>query len=202
MSIRNIVFDIGNVFVRWAPEEIIRLTFGLNCDKGEISPELFQSAIWKSLNKGEITEGDASLKYQNEFNWSNEDCQRFFYYVKATQLEIYGTFELAIQLKEAGYSLYALTDNVNEIVDFLKRTFEFWPIFDGTTVSAEVGILKPAPEIYRKLLSMHGITASETVFIDDMPYNIEGAESQGIAGIQFSSADQCAQDLRDMGVNF
>ena len=27
-NIKNVVFDIGNVVVRWAPLEIVRLTFG------------------------------------------------------------------------------------------------------------------------------------------------------------------------------
>ncbi|MEF1190116.1 HAD family phosphatase, partial [Vibrio parahaemolyticus] len=27
-QIKNVVFDVGNVLVRWSPPEIVRLTFG------------------------------------------------------------------------------------------------------------------------------------------------------------------------------
>ncbi|GIB50673.1 hypothetical protein VCSRO140_0636 [Vibrio cholerae] len=28
MAIRNVVFDVGNVIVKWAPQDIAQLTFG------------------------------------------------------------------------------------------------------------------------------------------------------------------------------
>ncbi len=45
------------------------------------------------------------------------------------------------------------------------------------------------------------LEASETVFIDDMPYNVEGAKVVGMAGIQFVDAVQCENSLRALGVN-
>ena len=93
------------------------------------------------------------------------------------------------------------TDNVVEIVEYLKNTYEFWPLFDGAVVSAELGMLKPQPEIYQALLSENNLKASETVFIDDMPYNVKGAEAVGISGIQFVDAEQCQNALQRLGVH-
>jgi len=39
---KNVVFDIGNVVVRWAPLEIIRLTFGDNNAVEEKAKSVFR----------------------------------------------------------------------------------------------------------------------------------------------------------------
>ena len=81
-------------------------------------------------------------------------------------------------------------------------TYTFWAQFDGATVSADLGILKPQAEIYRALLTQNEIEASETVFIDDMPYNVKGAEEVGISAIQFKNSAQCEQSLKALGLSF
>ncbi|CAM3612859.1 Alpha-D-glucose-1-phosphate phosphatase YihX [Vibrio aerogenes CECT 7868] len=201
-QIKNVVFDIGNVIVRWSPVEIIRLTFGSAVSPESMAQSIFQSPVWLNLNKGLISETEAKLQYQQAHYLSAEECERLFYYVKHTQLLIYGSTDLLKRVKNAGYGVYALTDNVKEIVSYLKMTYDFWELFDGTTVSASVGLLKPQPEIYQLLLSQYGLVAAETVFIDDMPHNVAGARAAGISAIQFENATQCEQDLKMLGLSF
>nr|WP_321458801.1 HAD family phosphatase [uncultured Vibrio sp.] len=201
-NIKNVVFDIGNVVVRWAPLEIIRLTFGNVESPEEKVKSIFQSDTWFDLNKGIISEREAKLQYQRLLGFSELDCERLFYYVKQTQILIYGSVELIKRVKAAGYRVFALTDNVHEIVSYLKANYTFWHLFEGATVSAEVGLLKPQPEIYQLLLTQHSLEATQTVFIDDMPYNVEGAETVGIAAIQFENAVQCEADLKSLGLTF
>lgn len=206
LNIKNVVFDIGNVVVRWAPLEIMRLTFSDSLSLSDSSAaeqkaeSIIQSEIWLGLNKGQITENDAKSQYKEALGLTDLECERLFYYVKHTQVLIYGSVDLIQRCKAAGYTVLALTDNVHEIVAHLKSTYTFWNLFDGAIVSAEVGLLKPQPEIYQSLLSNYELQASETVFIDDMSYNVEGAEAVGIAGIQFKSAFQCEQALQALGV--
>lgn len=201
-QIKNVVFDVGNVIVRWSPLEITQLTFGSITDLEGRALSIFQSAIWSDLNKGLLTESEAKLRYQQELDLSSLECDRLFYYVKQTQILLHGSVDLIERVKRAGYGVYALTDNVAEIVEYLKATYEFWPLFDGAAVSAELGMLKPQPEIYQALLFNNGLEASETVFIDDMPYNVEGAKAVGMAGIQFIDAVRCENELRVLGVEF
>ncbi|UXI04187.1 HAD family hydrolase [Photobacterium sp. TY1-4] len=201
-NIKNVVFDIGNVVVRWAPLEITRLTFGEIDSVEERAQSIFQSDIWLNLNKGFISESEAKYQYRKALDLSELECERLFYYVKQTQLLIYGSVDLIKRVKTADYRVFALTDNVHEIVSHLKTTYRFWDLFEGATVSAEVGLLKPQPEIYQSLLTQFDLKASETVFIDDMPYNVEGAESVGIAGIQFETSAQCESALKALGLSF
>ncbi|SHE61825.1 HAD family phosphatase [Vibrio gazogenes] len=200
VHIKNVVFDIGNVVVRWDPLAIIRLTFDDSDAAEEQAKSIFQSETWLSLNKGLITENEAKAQYKETLGLTALECERLFYYVKQTQILIYGSVDLIKRCKSAGYHVLALTDNVHEIISYLKATYTFWDLFDGATVSAEVGLLKPQPEIYRSLLSQYGLKASETVFIDDMPYNVKGAESVGMTAIQFKNAAQCEQALKSCGV--
>ncbi|MEZ8102327.1 HAD family hydrolase [Vibrio bivalvicida] len=200
--IENVVFDVGNVIVRWAPLEIVRLAFG-NVEQPEtLAKKVFMSDIWLDLNRGFLTEIEAKQRYQLELDFTSQDCDRLFYYVKQSLIELYGSVDLVKKVKAAGYGVYALTDNVVEIVDFLKTEYDFWPLFDAATVSADLGLLKPQPEIYHSLLNSNQLIAEQCVFLDDMPHNVEGAKSVGMHAIQFLSAEQAEDELKALGLRF
>ena len=98
------------------------------------------------------------------------------------------------------YPLYALTDNVKELVHYLKSKYQFWSKFSGAIVSAEVGYLKPSPEIYQCLISEYYLVPAETLFIDDHMPNVEGARLTGMHAIQFKNAKQCSEELKQLGI--
>lgn len=68
-AIRNVVFDIGNVLVRWAPVEIVRLTFGESGDNHQQARSIFTHPLWAALNRGELTESEAKAAYQETFSF-------------------------------------------------------------------------------------------------------------------------------------
>ena len=201
-SIKNVVFDIGNVLVRWNPIEITRLTFTDTHDIESLCESIFQSEIWYNLNKGLISENEAKLQHQILLGLSEVECERLFYYVKQTQILIYGSVDLVKRVKAAGYRVFALTDNVHEIVNHLKSTYTFWDLFEGAVVSADVGILKPQAEIYQHLLNQFDLKAEETIFLDDMPHNVKGAQNVGITAIEFKNAAQGEHALKELGLVF
>ncbi|GAL18786.1 HAD superfamily hydrolase [Vibrio maritimus] len=203
ISIKNVVFDVGNVIVRWSPIEIVNLTFGtLGDESKELATRIFQSETWLNINKGLLTEQQAKALYQTTLGLSTTECDRLFYYVKETQILLFGTLDLINALKQAGYRIFALTDNVNEIVAHLKQRYDFWPLFEHATISSELGFLKPSNDIYQSLLTHNGLIAEETVFLDDMPYNVEGAKNNGMHAIQFADAEQATGALRELGLTF
>lgn len=55
-TIRNIVFDIGNVFVRWHPPAIVEAAFGLSGEHADARRRaLFgDTDIWRALIAGNI----------------------------------------------------------------------------------------------------------------------------------------------------
>lgn len=68
-------------------------------------------------------------------------------------------------------------------------------LFDGFVMSGEVGITKPAPEIFELAASKLGVEPEECLMIDDIPTNVEGAIAAGMRGLVFSSQRQLAIDL-------
>jgi glucose-1-phosphatase len=54
--------------------------------------------------------------------------------------------------------------------------------FEKAFYSHIMGKRKPNAEAFTHLLSLAGITASETLFVDDTPANVEGARAAGLQG--------------------
>jgi putative hydrolase of the HAD superfamily len=202
--IKNVVFDIGNVFVRWSPPEVIRRCFDLAPDSAENREYtmLLRTPLWLRLNRGELTQAEAELAYQAEHGLTQEQAAALLFHAMDHQELVDGTEAIARRLQAAGYPLFALTDNVREIVAHLKSRYEFWELFDGAVVSAEVGMLKPHAGIFRHLIDTFGLEPAETVFFDDVQANVDGARHVGLQARLFTTADRCEQDLRALGLQF
>jgi epoxide hydrolase-like predicted phosphatase len=74
-------------------------------------------------------------------------------------------------------------------------------LFDGVVISGEVGIRKPAPEIYELGAERIGVEPSACVFVDDLPFNLEPAAELGMETVHHtSSQDTIAELERLLGV--
>jgi putative hydrolase of the HAD superfamily len=56
-------------------------------------------------------------------------------------------------------------------------------LFDGIVISGEVGVRKPAPEIYRLGAERAGAPPEACVYVDDLPFNLPPAEELGMATV-------------------
>jgi epoxide hydrolase-like predicted phosphatase len=63
-------------------------------------------------------------------------------------------------------------------------------LFEGVVISGEVGIRKPAPEIYEMGAKAIGVDPSACVFVDDLPFNLEPAAKLGMATVHHVSAEE------------
>jgi putative hydrolase of the HAD superfamily len=66
---------------------------------------------------------------------------------------------------------------------------------DALICSAEVGVAKPDPEIFRIACSRLGVDPSESLFVDDVIQNVDAARSLGMHGIVHTSAEQTIADV-------
>lgn len=64
---------------------------------------------------------------------------------------------------------------------------KFDDAFDCMTISSEMGVMKPDPEIYHLALKQAGVAPGEAVFVDDFLENVEGARAVGMAAVHFRS---------------
>jgi putative hydrolase of the HAD superfamily len=84
------------------------------------------------------------------------------------------------------------------VYSHLRLRHDFWDRFRGIVISGEIQLLKPEPEIFTHLLERFGLEARETVFIDDIPANVEGARGVGMHAIQFTDAADCERQLQPL----
>jgi putative hydrolase of the HAD superfamily len=76
---------------------------------------------------------------------------------------------------------------------------ELFPgLFDAVVISAEVGMRKPEPRIFRHAAELLGVRPEECVFVDDIQANITAAEQLGFTGVLHRSAAATAERLGEL----
>ncbi|HEV3054654.1 MAG TPA: HAD family phosphatase [Solirubrobacteraceae bacterium] len=99
------------------------------------------------------------------------------------------------ELRARGYKLAICTNNVREWEARWRAMLPVDEIFDVVVDSAFVGMRKPEPEIYRLTLDRLGVAAADSLLIDDVELNCQGARDVGIAAVWFQSDEQAIADV-------
>ena len=71
---------------------------------------------------------------------------------------------------------------------------------DDIVVSGRVGLVKPDPAIFELTRDRFGLDPARTVFVDDLPANVEAAQRLGFIGHVFSGAASLRTDLSERGL--
>jgi putative hydrolase of the HAD superfamily len=71
----------------------------------------------------------------------------------------------------------------------------FGELFDGVVISGEVGMRKPAPEMYTLGAERIGLPPEECVYVDDLPFNLTPAADLGMATVHHVAAEQTVAEL-------
>jgi putative hydrolase of the HAD superfamily len=105
-----------------------------------------------------------------------------------------------VALQNAGFRTAILSNMVWEILGYMRQEFGWLAHFHHHTWSCELGIGKPDPAIYIHTCEKLDILPAETLFLDDKPENIAGAEEVGLHAIQFTTIEQLRKDLAARGL--
>ena len=70
----------------------------------------------------------------------------------------------------------------------------------GAILSHELKLRKPQREIYEAALKMSGTAPDETIFIDDLEENCEGARKVGLHAIRYQGAKDLKKRLEALGL--
>jgi 2-haloacid dehalogenase len=114
--------------------------------------------------------------------------------------EIDGAVPLLEELKDAGHELHALTNWSGETFPIARERFAFLDWFETILVSAEVGLIKPDPAIFKLLLARIGRTPAECVYIDDNARNVVAATRLGFDAITFEGVARLRAALEHRGL--
>lgn len=198
-EVRTVVFDIGGVLLRWDP----RLVYAsLIPDPDEL--DRFLAEVCTPAWNGELDAGrpfdeacaDLTARHPGKADltraWGRQD--------EMIAGEVAGSADLVARLRSAGVALYLLTNMPSDV--FAARRAR-WPVlrsFDGAVVSGDEGVLKPASEIFQRLIGRFDLEPATTLFVDDQAVNVEGAEALGFVGHRFVDADGLEDRLVELGL--
>lgn len=183
--IRHVIFDMGNVLLRFDPEVFLDRIGAGGEDRDLLRREVFRSDDWIGMDRGDHDEPEAAEKMCARLpERLHPAVRQLVCRWDQPLIPVEGMAALAAELKEAGYCLWLLSNAS-------RRQHEYWPRlevhrnFSGTLISADEGIIKPQAAIYDRCLEKFGLDARECFFIDDSAANIAGAAERGIRGYEF-----------------
>ena len=184
--IRNIVFDMVGVVMRFDTEGYYRAHGISDGDRDILRREVFRSLEWAMQDRGTISEADAAAAICARVPARLHGAVRdFIYRQNRAILPVPGMEALLRDLKGAGRRLFLLS---NASVGYHRFRSEISGIeyFDDAIISADVGLVKPDPAIFRLACGRFGIEPAESTFIDDTPINVEAAHYIGMRGFVFN----------------
>ena len=202
--IKNIIFDMGGVLIRWNPAQMLTRYELTQEQMAILDRELFHGVEWIQQDRGILSaEGvvEAVCPRLPENLW--EPVKTLVYGWHQRYLEpMPGMAELVRELKASGYGIYLLSNASDALRSYFPR-IPGWECFDKLLVSAEEKLLKPSHEIYERLYEKFGLNPAECWFIDDSPANVEGAMCTGMGGTVFyGDVTRLRRELRRAGIQW
>ena len=197
-----IIFDFGGVLVDWSPYYLYRQVMD-NDEEIKAFLDEIDFVYWN-------TQFDKGYPFSKGIE---EKCARFPHREELIRLfnsrwldamgeVMTATVDVVRGLKQAGYSLYGLSNWSFEKFNLVKDRCEFLDYLDDYLLSGQVKLIKPESEIFHLLLNKIGQPAANCLFVDDNLENIKAAQSLGFQTIRFQSAGQLVQDLKSAGIRF
>jgi putative hydrolase of the HAD superfamily len=195
--IRNVVFDIGWVFVHLDHQPFLDFLAA----HGAHAPDLDSVLERIALEEHECGRMDGHGLLERCMALAPRPMSR-----EAAHASWVGMFELqpamvalARRLSER-YRVYLLSNIGDLHWSHLSREYELHRIGHGALTSFAAGVMKPHDGIYLEAERRFALTPAETVFIDDRAENIAAARRRGWHGIVHGGHDTTVAALRELGV--
>jgi len=193
-SLRAVIFDFGGVLLdmRWDVARELDRAHGL--PKSSVFETLYRCPAWDDIERGvgdpvEWTEG-AHRELERR---AGRALPRLHEEWRRAQVVIDANVKLAEALRSR-YRCSVLSNADVSLRGRLKDELGLDHLFDDIVVSAEVGMAKPRPEIFRLAADRLGLPPEACVFVDDWDKNVDAARAVGMQAV-LHRVDQ-GHDLR------
>ena len=186
--IKNVVFDLGGVLVgldlakcRAAFEAI-----GLQAIGALIDP-CYPAAMMERMEQGELSFHETCEEMRRMTGNRTVTDEQIATAISAFLTDIPVEKLRSIEaLRRRGIRTYVLSNNNPAAMETIRRMFTadgrtMQDYFDGIYLSYRMRLLKPHAEIFIKMLEDSGMSAAESLFIDDSARNIDTARRLGCA---------------------
>jgi len=196
-AIRNVVFDIGWVFVRLRYQPLLELLRSRGVEADDLHSVLARAAL-EDHESGRL-HGRGLLERLAALTRDPVSVEELYaYWIDMFELEP-EMVELAHRLSET-HRVYLLSNIGDLHWAHLSREYRFHRIGHGALPSYLAGVMKPHQGIYAEAERRFGIEPAATVFIDDRADNIAAARRRGWHGVVHGGYPSTVRALRGLDV--
>jgi 2-haloacid dehalogenase len=187
MSIDTVVFDIGNVLLRWDRRNLYRKLIPDEAEMEHFLSEVCNTAWHEAQDAGQ-DEAEATAELVARFP-DKRDLITAFYdrFPEMLAGHVDGMEQIVMGLKARGVPVYGLSNWPAGVFHHAEQ-FSILGHLDGIVVSGREKVKKPDPRIFQILFSRHGIAPQRALFVDDIADNVAAAISLGMNGHLFQDA--------------
>ncbi len=194
-NIKNIIFDLGGVFIHIDYHKTLKAFLDLQVQNfNDLYTQHHASDLFELLETGKLDAEEFYNRFRNHINITLADEQ-----IEDAWNALIGSFYLGrIQWLDSikhKYKVFLLS-NTNSIHH--KKIIEIYKEQTGKTdfdnhfikayYSHQMGLRKPYIVAYQYVLNEQQIEAHETLFIDDTLVNVEGAQKAGLQTVHLLPA--------------
>ncbi len=183
-GIGAVVFDIGNVLLRWDPEGFYDRVIGPE-RRARLFAEVDLAGMNARVDMGEsfadLVAGTAAAHPA----WAAEIAMWRDRWIEMAAPEIPETVAILRALRARGVPVFALSNFGVETFALAEAHYDWLGEFDRRYISGHLGVMKPDPMIYRIVEADSGTTPERLLFADDRADNIRAAEARGWQGHLF-----------------
>lgn len=199
--LQTIVFDLGNVLVRFSHERMFA-QLGQLCglSPAAMAEVLVKTELHSRLERGQVSEEDFVAELSTVTGKSLDS--REIYRAGSDIFEPDPSMtHLLPQLKEHGLRLVLLSNTCSPHIRFIREQWDLLDHFDALVLSYEVGCVKPDKAIFEHLLEQIGTEPAQAFYTDDLSPFIATAREFGLQAETFVNAETFHRHLADRGVN-
>lgn len=201
MPIRGLIFDYGGVLwdMRWDISRTLELEHGLR--ERAIVETLYSSETWRRLEVG-VGSRDAWLEEAHRAleKAAGRALPPLHRDWRERQHLIAPNIDLIRRLRPP-YRTAVLSNADSTLAWRLRDAHRIHDLFDDIVCSADVGMAKPEPRVYRLAAERIGLAPDECVFIDDLESNIAAAREVGMHAVHFVvGRDDLGAQLAALGI--
>ena len=197
----NLVFDLGQVMIRWEPEALVRRFFpdrcGTDAQAQSLAQTCFRSKAWSDFDAGLLNTDGVALQLAQGMQEPLPRVRAMVVDIAHALTPIDASVHLLAQLhqwrqsqKVMGLRLWYLSNMPEPYADHLIEAHSYFHAFDGGVFSGRVKLAKPDPAIYAHAELVLGLVPAHTVFLDDHWPNVQAANERGWQGVHVPQPGQ------------
>ena len=189
--LKNIVFDLGNVLVKFDSNELIYSFF--NKRQEEVKSFYFDS-LWNEYDQGLYSVEEMIEKGVKQFPELELCIKKLMYHWTEFVIPLKDNVAYIKDLKQLGFNVYILSNIPEDDTKYLRSLGVFDNI-DGGIFSYEYKKIKPDPEIFNILLEKYDLKASEC--LDDRKDNVVAASNLGFKTIEVKDSSKVIDLIKE-----